>query len=254
MVDYHIHSTFSDGEETVETLIGTAKMLGLEAIAITDHFDALDPSHNQRTLPELKEHFARIRKCSRDAGLTVYCGVETCTDAQGRFADEDALLECCDIIITSPHYFAASCPTAPGDYFNDAYWQGYKETVLAMARAKGDVLGHPEGYLPLGPLLAPGTTYEGRKEICRKIADRYFDLPYIEALAQALLESGKACELHGATGTPREWVVQKLNEYGVPFSMGSDAHALNLLGKNQRAQQLMERYHLKQYHPIKKEK
>lgn len=254
MVDYHIHSTFSDGEETVETLICKAKALGLRAIAITDHFDDHDPAHNQKTLAQLKEHFAHIRKCSKAYDFPVYCGVETCTDEHGNFAHQNELLECCDIIITSPHYFPVNCTTRPGEYFNDDYWQAYKQTVLAMARGKGDVLGHPEGYLPLGPLLAPGTTYEGRKEICRKIADHYFDLPYIELLAEALLQSGKACEIHGATGTPREWVIQKLNEYGIPFSMGSDAHALTLLGRNERAQELTERYHLKLYHPIEKER
>lgn len=254
MVDYHIHSTFSDGEASPEQIIDAAAAMGLQAIAITDHFDANDPAHPTPGLEQLKEHFARIRRHAAGRGLQVYCGVETCTDSQGRFAQQQALTACCDIIITSPHYIPFAGQLRPGEYFNDDYWECYKQLLLQMAAGDGDVLGHPEGYLPIGPMLAPGTTYESRKELCRQIADRYFDAAFVDRLADALVDSGKACELHGATDTPRDWVVRRLGERGVCFSIGSDAHALNLLGKNQRAQALAQEYHLKQYHPRTKER
>ena len=254
MVDYHIHTTFSDGQDSPEEIIDAAAALGLQAIAITDHFDANDPSHPVPGLDKLKNHFVRIREYAADKGLEVYCGVETCTDSQGHFAQQQELCRCCDIIITSPHYFAFTGTVHPGEYFNDEYWQCYKQTLLRMAAAPGDVLGHPEGYLPIGPMLGPGTTYESRQQLCRQIAQRYFDETFIDQLADALAASGKAYELHGATGTPREWVVRRLAEKGVSFSIGSDAHALDLLGKNQRAQLLAKQYNLRQYHPTKKER
>jgi predicted metal-dependent phosphoesterase TrpH len=37
MIDFHVHSTFSDGSFTPEELIGEAVRLGLSAIALTDH-------------------------------------------------------------------------------------------------------------------------------------------------------------------------------------------------------------------------
>ncbi|MCL5047267.1 MAG: PHP domain-containing protein [Firmicutes bacterium] len=44
MIDLHTHSNFSDGSETPESIIETAKKIGLSAIALTDHdtFDGLE--------------------------------------------------------------------------------------------------------------------------------------------------------------------------------------------------------------------
>ena len=57
--DLHIHSTFSDGSETIERLIVKARCKGLDAIAITDH-DTLS-------------HLAQI---PAEAGIKVIGGVE----------------------------------------------------------------------------------------------------------------------------------------------------------------------------------
>lgn len=254
MVDYHIHSTFSDGEESPEDLIRLASEQGLEAIAITDHFDANDPNYGGKSMEQLLRHFERIRASAAKSELTVYCGVETGTDMEGHFAQEQELLACCDIIITSPHYLRTDCEIKRGEWFNDAYWEAYRSLLLNVAAGPGNVLGHPEGYLPIGPLLLPGTTYEERKGICRSIAQRYFDEEFVDQLACALKSSGKACELHGATDTPRECVVKRMGEHGVRFSLGSDTHAAGLLGKNERGETLIRKYHLKQYHPKQKER
>ena len=37
MYDYHMHTTFSDGKNTIKEMVETAKKLGLSEIAITDH-------------------------------------------------------------------------------------------------------------------------------------------------------------------------------------------------------------------------
>lgn len=251
MVDYHVHTTFSDGEKTPEEVINLAVSLGIEKLAITDHFDAFDPglSRDQKTTGELLRHFDKIRNLAAGSSITVYCGIETCTDESGHLRVERECKSACDIIITSPHYIEGSYPFRRGEYFCDAYWQAYKKKLLLMAEGEGDVLGHPEGYLPIGPMLGEGTTYEGRQEICRKISESYFDPPFIQELGKRLKKSGKAYELHGATKTPREWVVEALAKQGVLFSPGSDTHNVNILGKNERAMELVKKYNLHLYEP-----
>lgn len=253
MLDYHVHTSFSDGEADVETVVRLAKERGVERLAITDHFDPFDPGPSLRrvthTAQALSDHFARIRSAAAAAGVDVYCGIETCTGPDGRLRLPEGVRELCDIVITSPHYVDYEGPLERGNYFTDGYWAAYKRLLLAQAAGEGDVLGHPEGYLPLGPLLADGTTYEGRKQICAAVCERYLDAAFIAKLADALCASGKACELHGATQTPRERTIRLLAQKGVAFSPGSDAHALNLLGQNGRALELAQRLSLRLYAP-----
>lgn len=247
MIDYHVHSTFSDGEKTVEELIDLAEKLGLSRMAITDHFDAFDPFLTGRRASdkELLAHFDRIRAYAKGKRVTVLCGIETCTGMDGELRVSKACRDACDLIITSPHYVEGGFHFEKGRYFNDAYWEAYKRKLLHMASGPGDVLGHPMGYLPIKPMLGDGTTYESRQEICREICARYFDWEFIMELGARLAASGKACELHGATGTPDESTVKRLHGQGVRFSIGSDAHAVNILGKNERAMELVNRLGLK---------
>lgn len=241
MIDWHTHSTFSDGELPVAEVMQVAAELGLESIAVTDHWDPADESLANRGLPEsvLLEHLEAIRSAAREAGVVAFAGIETCAGADGRLPVSPQALAACDLVITSPHYFPYAGAPEKGDYFDRAYWEAYKEAVLVQAAAPGDVLGHPEGYLPLKPLLEAGTTYEGRQAICRDIADLYFDDAWVDALGRRLAASGKACELHGATCTPRLRVVRRLRDLGVRFSVGSDAHARDLFGRNERALRLV---------------
>ena len=84
MIDFHVHSTFSDGEKDVRTIIDLAVQRGITDLAITDHFDPFDEALS-----------------NRDKGL-------------------EALLEC-DIIITSPHYVEGVYPFEKGEYNLDIY-------------------------------------------------------------------------------------------------------------------------------------
>ena len=253
MVDYHVHSDFSDGTQPVETVVRLAAERGITSLAITDHFDPFDPGESLRsvshTLEALRAHFERIRQAGEASGIDVYCGIETCTGPDGSLRLPKGVRNMCDIVITSPHYVSYDGPFEKGAYFNEGYWAAYKRLLLAQAAGEGDVLGHPEGYLPIGPMRSDDTTYESRKQICAAICERYLNATFIDQLAEALARSGKACELHGATGTPRESTVLTLAQRGVCFSPGSDAHAMNLLGQNDRALTLVQRLSLRLYRP-----
>lgn len=233
------------------TVIDLAIEKGLHAIAITDHFDPMDSGLSNRgaTVQDLKKHFASIRAYAQGKPIRVLCGIETCTGFDGRLTLPQEVRQLCDLIITSPHYIEFDGPIKPGDYYNADYWQAYKKKLLNMALGEGDVLGHPEGYLPIKPMGTAGTTYQSRQLLCREICDRFFDEAFVEELGDRLLTSGKAYELHGATNTPREWVVRRLAQKGVTFSIGSDAHAMDILGKCKTAWEWKNRYGFKLWAP-----
>ncbi|HPY11254.1 MAG TPA: PHP domain-containing protein [Sphaerochaeta sp.] len=231
--DLHTHTTFSDGRGSLEAVVASAKEQSLEVLAITDHYDAHDfrPKIALLEAESLLEHFTAIRALSVPDDLILYCGLETTPLPNGLLDIEPEVLAVCDLIITSCHYIPFEGEIVPGEYFNDQYWALYKEIMLLMAAGEGDIVGHCEDYLPIERFIEGlDTTYADRREICRAIVDRYLDRAYVDAFADRLLSSGKLCELHCATETPRGWVIQRLADRGVRFTPGSDAHAVSHVG------------------------
>lgn len=244
-IDYHIHTDFSDGQPSYIEVLDRARELGMDCIAITDHFDRYDANERIRSITddELLDYFKMISEYAEEINQEVFCGIETCTDFEGNIRLSDRVLNNCDLIITSPHYIEYEGDIKPGNYYDDSFWDAYKNKVLNMAKSPGDILGHCEGYLPYGRLLVPGkTTYEERQSLSRRIAARYFDDEYIEKLIGRLKISGKALELHCVTGTPRECLIDKAVENGIPLSMGSDAHVLSGVGNTAWGMGMIESY------------
>ena len=242
MIDYHVHTTFSDGANTAEQMIDAAVRMGISELAITDHFDPFDPSWSDKeyALDMLSRHFFTIRSHASGKSIKVFCGIETSTDMDGNLRLPEEVVSLCDIVITSVHYLEGIRPVQKGNFDDDDYWAAYKRKLLAQAAGEGNVLGHPEAYLPIHDMLSGQTSFKERLEICSSISEKYFDEDFIELLGSALVSSGKAYELHGMSGSPREWVVRNLQKKGVRFSIGSDAHTINCLGCNQRAIRLWE--------------
>jgi len=240
--DFHTHTTFSDGRNSIREVLEAAAAASVEVLAITDHFDPNDyrPAIAGLTETALLHHFQAIRETARDFNLQVLCGVETTPLPDGTLALSAAVVAQCEVIITSCHYIPYDGELQPGQFFNDRYWDMYRECMLAMAGGEGHILGHCEDYLPIERLIhGLGTTYAQRRAICLEIVNRYLNRPYIEKLADNLRKSGKICELHCATKTPREWVAQLLATKGVRFSPGSDAHSTDQVGQTEWAYQLM---------------
>jgi HisJ family histidinol phosphate phosphatase len=253
-VDYHMHTTFSDGEPTYKEVIDRAKELKLDCIAITDHFDPYDPNPRVSCIKEedLLKFFVQIKEYAAAAKQKVLCGIETCTDYKGNLRLSDKVMKACELIVTSPHYIEYDGELIPGNYFDDNYWNSYKEKVLNMAEAQGDILGHAEAYLPYSKLLSHNTTtYEERVALALNISNKYFDNDYIDELVKVLKKSNKAYELHCATSTPREWVIEKLVKGGIRLSFGSDTHVLSKVGNISWAEQMLKKFNAENQQFIK---
>lgn len=253
-VDYHMHTTFSDGEPTYKEVIDRAKELKLDCIAITDHFDPYDPNPRVSCIKEedLLKFFVQIKEYAVVAEQKILCGIETCTDYNGNLRLSDNVMKACELIVTSPHYIEYDRELIPGNYFDDNYWNSYKEKVLNMAAAQGDILGHAEAYLPYSKLLSHNTTtYEERVALALNISNKYFEEDYIGELVKALKRSSKAHELHCATSTPREWVIEKLIKGGIRLSFGSDTHVLSKVGNISWAEQMLKKFNAENQQFIK---
>jgi len=101
--DVHMHTTESDGRETLETMVAAAKARGLEYIAITDHSQSLAMANGldeTRTMANAERirHYSKMQK-----GITVLAGIECDILADGAMDLPDDCLAALDIVVASIH-------------------------------------------------------------------------------------------------------------------------------------------------------
>jgi DNA polymerase (family 10) len=101
--DVHMHTTESDGRESLETMVAAAKARGLEYIAITDHSQSLAMANG---LDETRAmaNAERIRNYSKtQKGISVLAGIECDILADGSMDLADDCLASLDIVVASIH-------------------------------------------------------------------------------------------------------------------------------------------------------
>jgi DNA polymerase (family 10) len=129
--DLHMHTTESDGRESLETMVAEAKKRGLEYIAITDHSQALSMANG---LDESRTyaHAERIRACSKtQKGITVLAGIECDILADGSMDLDHDCLASLDIVVASIH----SAMTQPD-------WEMTRRVIKAIEHPAVDIIGH----------------------------------------------------------------------------------------------------------------
>ena len=158
MIDYHVHTTFSDGANTPQQMIDEAVRLGITELAITDHYDPFAPTLARfgHTPEELARHFEVIRACAQGKPLRVFCGIETSTGPDGRLRVPPRVLNMCQTVITSVHYLegdilvhslmpvcALTLVTVPKLFFTAraSFFTILGRPYLTNARAKGLTAG-----------------------------------------------------------------------------------------------------------------
>ena len=130
--DLHMHTTESDGRESIQSMAAAAQARGLDFIAITDHTQSLAMANGldeTRTLA----HAENIRAISkRLKGFTILAGAEVDILSDGRLDLADDCLAALDIVIVSLH---------------SQLQQDEDETTRRLIRAiehpSVDIVGHP---------------------------------------------------------------------------------------------------------------
>jgi DNA polymerase (family X) len=136
--DLHMHTTASDGTNSIEELIGEAKRRGYQYIAITDHSKSQFQANGLKA-DRLLEHIQKIRaaaKAAEKSGILVLAGSEVDILADGSLDYEDDLLAKLDWVVASPHA---------------ALSQESDPATARLARAASNpyvcIIGHPTGRI-----------------------------------------------------------------------------------------------------------
>jgi len=101
--DFHVHSHWSDGADSVETLAQTAQHLGYTFLGITDHSQGLKIANGlseDRVLKKMKD-IERVNK--KYPEITLLCGTECDIKADGTLDYPDSLLKRFDFVYIAIH-------------------------------------------------------------------------------------------------------------------------------------------------------
>ncbi|RLF32432.1 MAG: DNA polymerase/3'-5' exonuclease PolX [Thermoplasmata archaeon] len=97
--DIHIHSNWSDGFDTIETIVDQAKKMGYEYVGITDHSQSLKIARglSKERVIKKREEINKNNKKQKD-GFRVFCGTECDIKPDGTLDYPDSVLKMFDYV------------------------------------------------------------------------------------------------------------------------------------------------------------
>ena len=202
--DLHMHSTWSDGRDSIEAMVRAAQQLGYEYVAITDHSQRAFSSRKLAVadIGPQRDEILALRDQMR--GITILHGVEVDIMRDGTLDFDDDVLEKFDIVLASLHDH--------GGQTVDALTSRY---LNVMAHPLVNVITHPANRTPG---FSAG-----------------YDLDF-DRLFAAAVETGTAMEVDGAPGhlDMDGELARRAASAGVTIVIDSDGHRTDALGRQMR--------------------
>ena len=101
--DLHMHTTYSDGADTLDAMVAACAKLGYDYIAITDHSERAAASRtvSRSDLSRQRDEIASIRE--RYPAMAILHGIEVDIMPDGDLDFPDRILESLDIVLASMH-------------------------------------------------------------------------------------------------------------------------------------------------------
>jgi DNA polymerase (family 10) len=199
--DLHMHSTWSDGRDSILHMVRGAQRLGYEYVAITDHSERARASRRLLALeiPLQREDIEAVRQ--RVPGIEILHGVEVDILPDGSLDFSDEQLAGFDIVLASLHEDNADS----GTRLTERY-------LAAMSNPFVNVITHPAGRTPA-------------------LSDGY-DLDF-DRLFRAAVDTGTAMEVDGS---PNHLdmdgdLARRAAAAGVTLTVDSDSHFAEALGR-----------------------
>ncbi|HXH68658.1 MAG TPA: PHP domain-containing protein [Candidatus Limnocylindrales bacterium] len=136
--DLQMHTTASDGKNSIEEMAAAARELGHEYIAITDHSKAVTVA-NGLTEKRMVEHIKKLRAADeKGLGIRVLAGSEVDILKDGSLDYSDEILAQLDVVVCSVH-----------SYFNLERAVTTERMLAAIENPYCQIIGHPTGRVLL---------------------------------------------------------------------------------------------------------
>jgi DNA polymerase (family 10) len=192
--DLHVHTDWSDGQNTLEEMANAAIKLGYEYLLITDHSAGLGVAHGldrERLNRQLEEIAALNRRFS---GFRLLAGAEVDIRADGRIDAPEDMLSRLDVVVGAVH-----------SSMGQSKERMTRRILGAISNPHIDIIAHPT---------------------CRLIGEREPSEVDLEAVFRAAVEHGKALEINAMPSRLdlKDIHAYRARELGVKLVISTDAH------------------------------
>ena len=206
-IDYHMHTVWTDGENTSLEMYNRAIQEGLNSILFSEHA--------RKTSADWFLKFSDEIRSLPKSSCQALVGVETkVVDFDGAIDSVDQILEMCDLVMASIHRFPGEKDMKKMCSDIDKKEALKIELDLSLAvleNKKVDILGHPFGMSIRRFNIQP--TEDDFKQIIKKAA-----------------ETGIAIEVNSHYHDNPWEIINWCKEFGALISLGSNAHNVNKVG------------------------
>ncbi len=198
--DLHMHTTETDGANTIREMAEAALARGLKYIAITDHSKNLAMTNGMDDARALA-HIHRIRQVDSEMGgrIRVLPGIEVDILAEGELDLDDSTLAQMDIVVASVH-----------SRFDQPIEQMTDRILRALENPHTRILGHPTG---------------------RKVLKRDPYALHIDTILKRAAELGVAVEHNAspARADLNDLHLRLAKQHGCKITVNTDAHSTDEL-------------------------
>ena len=192
--DLHVHTSWSDGAESIEAMALAAKALGYQYLGISDHTGGLGVAHGLDTT-RLKQQLSEIKQINQKInGIHIFSGVEVDIRADGSLDIPDELLAELNIVIAAVH-----------SGLNQTREKMTERVIKAIENPNVDILAHPS---------------------CRLLPDREPVAVDMEAVFQAAVKTGTMLEINSMPSRLdlKDTHVYRARELGIMLVINTDTH------------------------------
>ncbi len=228
LVDYHMHTLFSDGKDTYPAYLENARKKDLSEIGFTDHItlETVDWSVKEIDYPVLKENLRSLcNNFSEDVQVRFGLEVDYFEHREDELRDIIAYFPV-DYVIGSVHFLGRwnfdTDESLYGKWPNDELYRRYFEQVQKAAKSGlFDIIGHFDliKKLRCWPENDQSSLYEETLKVLRE-AD----------IVMELNTSGidRPC----GEFFPSRKILEMASRIGIPITLGSDAHSPEQVGRH----------------------
>ncbi len=226
--DYHTHTPYSHGKNTIEENVARAKELGLKQIGITDHGFAHMVFPVRRK--EVSTYRAECENAAKKHGIDVLVGVETNILSVGGKVDfEPSDYENFDIFLCGTHICVWCKPF--GDLFRFCA-RNYAVEKLHLKKSKGLIEMNTKAYI--------NTIKNNPVDVLTHV--NYLCKCNSLEVAKAASDYGTYLELNSKkTHFTDDELMEMTQKTQVRFVIDSDAHSASRVGDRARVEEQLKR-------------